>query len=45
MKRLAQALSFLALAATLLPPVLFFADSLTLAQDHFWLLLASIVGS
>ena len=43
MKHLAQILSLLALAGTLLPPVLFFADKLTLVQTQFWLLLAALL--
>ncbi len=42
MKRAAQITSFLALGATLLPPVLFFADKLDLAQTQLCLLVAAL---
>ncbi len=43
MKRIAQLLSGVALAATLLPPCLFFADKLGLAATQQWLLGATIL--
>jgi hypothetical protein len=43
MKRLAKAISCLALAGTLLPPVLFFADHLSLAAMQSWMLAAALV--
>ncbi len=43
MKRLAQILSFLALAATLLPAVLFFADKITLPETKFVLLVGTVL--
>jgi hypothetical protein len=41
MKRFAQSCSFVALGATVLPAVLFFADSLSLAQAQLWMVLAT----
>jgi hypothetical protein len=43
MKRIAQAISYLALAATLLPAVLFFADKLALPTAQLWMLAAALV--
>jgi hypothetical protein len=43
MKRIAQVISYLALAATLLPAVLFFADKLELPLARLWLLVAALV--
>ena len=43
MKRIAQTLSYLALAATLLPAVLFFADRLDLPVVKLWMLVAALV--
>jgi hypothetical protein len=43
MKRIAQVISYLALAATLLPAVLFFADRLELPLAKLWMLAAALV--
>ncbi len=43
MKRAAQALSYLALLATLLPAALFFADKLELPAAKAWMLGAALV--
>ena len=43
MKRLAQIISYLALAATLLPPVLFFLGRMVLPAVQAWMLAAAIV--
>jgi hypothetical protein len=43
MKRIAQAISYLALAATLLPPLLFFADRITLPGTKTCMLVAAVV--
>ena len=43
MKRVAQLISYLALAATLLPAVLFFADKLDLPTAKLWMLAAALV--
>ena len=43
MKRSAQVISCLALAVTLLPPVLFFADKIALPTARFWMLVAALV--
>ncbi len=43
MKRTAQIISGLALAATLLPAVLFFADKLELPAAQLWMLAAALV--
>lgn len=43
MKRIAQFVSMLALAATLVPPCLFFADRLDLAGTQQWLLAAAVL--
>ena len=43
MKRLAQIISYFALAATLVPALLFFADKLELPQVQLWMLIAAIV--
>ena len=41
MKRIAQFISGLALAATLVPAVLFFAGTLELPAAQFWMLVAA----
>jgi hypothetical protein len=41
-KTVARLVSYVALAATILPPVLFFTGSLTLAQAHLWMLAAAV---
>ena len=43
MKRTAQVISYLALAATLLPPMLFFADRISLSAAKACLLAAAVV--
>ena len=43
MKRILQIISYLALALTLLPAVLFFADKLELSQAKLWMLVAALV--
>ena len=43
MKRLAQVISFLALAATVAGPVLFFCDELNLDQTKVWILIGAVV--
>ena len=43
MKRIAQIISYLALAATLLPAVLFFADQIELPLVKVWMLAAALV--
>jgi hypothetical protein len=43
MKRIALIISWLALAGTLTPPCLFFADRLDLAATQQWMLLATVV--
>ena len=43
MKRIAQIISYLALAATLLPAVLFFADAMALPAARLWMLVAALV--
>jgi hypothetical protein len=43
MKRIAQTVSYLALAATLLPAVLFFNDKLDLPSARLWMLAAALV--
>ena len=43
MKRIAQLISYMALAATLLPAVLFFADQLELPQAKLWMLSAALI--
>jgi hypothetical protein len=43
MKRAAQIVSYLALAATLLPALLFFADRLELPVVKLWMLAAAVV--
>ena len=43
MKRVAQLISCLALGATLLPAVLFFADKLELPLAKLWMLVATLV--
>ena len=42
MKRIAQIISYLALAATLLPAVLFFADQIELPLVKVWMLAAAL---
>jgi hypothetical protein len=42
MKRLAQMISCVALAATIVPPLLFFTDKLDLAQAQFLMLASAI---
>ena len=39
----ARVLSWLALAATIVPPVLFFYDRITLDQTKLWMLIATVV--
>ena len=43
MKRIAQVISYLALAATLLPALLFFAGHLELPLVKVWMLAAALV--
>jgi hypothetical protein len=43
MKRIAQIVSYLALAATLLPALLFFNDKLDLPSAKLWMLVAALV--
>ena len=43
MKRIAQILSALALGATLIPPCLFFSDTLALGATQQWLLAAAVL--
>ena len=43
MKPIARLVSFVSLAATIVPPVLFFAGTLTLAATQQWMLVATIV--
>ena len=43
MKRVAQLVSYLALVATLLPALLFFADKLELPVAKLWMLAAALV--
>jgi hypothetical protein len=43
MKRIAQIISYLALAVTLLPAVLFFADKIELPLAQAWMLAAALV--
>ncbi len=43
MKRIAQVVSYLALAATLLPPVLYFADRIDLPTAKACMLAAALV--
>ncbi len=42
MKRAFQVSSYLALAATLLPPILFFLDRISLSSAQLWMLLATL---
>jgi hypothetical protein len=42
MKRILQTVSYLALALTLLPAALFFADKLELSQAKLWMLAAAL---
>ncbi len=41
MKRIAQLVSWVALAGTILPPCLFFSDKLELASMQHWMLAAT----
>jgi hypothetical protein len=43
MKITACIVSFLALAGTVVPPVLFFADRVTLDQTKLWMLVSTVV--
>lgn len=43
MRRILQIFSWLALAATILPPVLFLAGRIDLNQSKLWMLAATIV--
>ena len=43
MKRIAQIISYLALGATLMPAVLFFADRIELSLAQLWMLAAALV--
>ena len=43
MRSIAKAVSVVALAGTLLPPLLFFTDRISLDSLKLWLLLATIV--
>ena len=43
MKRIMQIISYLALAATLLPAVLFFGDQIELPLAKLWMLVAALV--
>ncbi len=43
MRRVFQTISWISLAATIIPSVLFLAGSMTLDQSKNWLLLATIV--
>ena len=43
MKRILQIISYLALALTLLPAVLFFADRIELSLAQLWMLAAALV--
>jgi hypothetical protein len=43
MKQIAQICSYLALAATLLPAVLFFADRIDLGAAQLWMLISALV--
>ncbi len=43
MKRIAQSLSGFALAATVIPPCLFFSDTLALDATKQWLLTATVL--
>ncbi len=43
MKKLAQFISVLALLATILPPLLFFADQLSLERTKTWMLGAMLL--
>ena len=43
MKRIVQVISYLALAGTLLPAVLFFADKIELPPTQAWMLAAALV--
>ncbi len=42
MKTLARTISGLALAGTILPPLLYFADRLDLSQVRLWMLVATV---
>ena len=43
MKRIAQVISGLALVGTILPPCLFFANTLSLAATQQWMLGAAVI--
>ncbi|MCX6899583.1 MAG: hypothetical protein NT105_12910 [Verrucomicrobia bacterium] len=43
MKRIAEILSWIALAVTLAPACLFFVDKLDLAQAQAWMLVATVL--
>jgi hypothetical protein len=43
MKKLAHVVSVLALVATIVPPLMFFADALSLASMKAWMLLSMLV--
>jgi hypothetical protein len=43
MKKVAQLVSWLALAGTILPPLLFAADSVNLDQVKLWMLAATVL--
>ena len=43
MKTIAKVISFAALAGTLLPPMLFFSDKLSLSAAQVWMLVAAVV--
>jgi hypothetical protein len=42
MRRAAQIVSWISLAATILPPLLFFADRMTLDAVKLWMLVATV---
>ena len=42
MRAVARVISWLALAGTILPPLLFFADRMTLDQVKLWMLVATV---
>jgi len=42
MRRLWQIVSWVSLAATILPPLLFFADRMTLDSVKLWMLVATV---
>lgn len=43
MKTTARVVSFLALAGTIMPAILFVADGITLDQTKLWMLVATVV--